>query len=205
MECPRSPCPTDRPPFECWWGRQLPPALTQPGEGRPPAPGSAASSRDPVQWVLVAARRPAFDEDAMPDRDLHQSPDGPAHIATRLLFAHQRGHAVGSEPALDGRVPWQHRGELIEKIAAKPLPDRHEEAALPPPHVLTREPTFGPSPQDQLAVSAADLERVRQSQAELDHSLVEEGHPSFHAKSHQHAIDLHEKIVDQIRGEIDIL
>src|SRR6266568_4479434 len=80
----------------------------------PPPPASAASSRDPIQGVLVPARRLALDEDAMPDRDLHESPDGPARIAARLLLTQQRGDAAGTEPALDSRIPWQYRGQLVE-------------------------------------------------------------------------------------------
>src|SRR4029453_3000401 len=86
--------------------------------GAPPPP-----SRDPVQRVLVPPRAVALDEDAVPDRDLHQPPDGATRVASRLLLTHQRSHPIGTKPTPDGTVPRQERGQLVEKVAAKPLSD----------------------------------------------------------------------------------
>src|SRR5204862_1646133 len=136
------------------------------------------------------ARNLPVDEDAMPDRDLHQSPERPAGVAARLLLAHERGDAVGAEPAPDGGVPGQMRGELIEERAVEPQAHRDREAALPSPQMRWGKVALGPAPLEQLAVAEVDLERIGECQAELDDAMVDEWHPAFEAGGHQDAIRL---------------
>src|SRR5215471_12928408 len=172
---------------------------------RPRLTRFASDSRDPVQRVLVPAGDLPLHEDAMPDGDLHQAPEGPAAIATSLLLAHESGHAFRLEPPLERAILGEQRGELIEQVAVQPLPDGHEEAALAAPHIVMRQTALRPAPEHTLARAPRHLQRVGKGEAELDHPVIDEGHASFDAESHEHAIELHEQIVRQIGHEIHVL
>src|SRR4029450_8790812 len=73
---------------------------------RNPLPESSQhyGSSDPFQRILVAARPPALDEDAVPDCELHQPPDPAGRVAAPLLLADQRGDSVRTEQGPDHRA-----------------------------------------------------------------------------------------------------
>src|SRR5215468_5173828 len=172
---------------------------------RPRRTRIASDSRDPVQRVLVPAGDPSLREDAMPDGDLHQSPQGPARIASPLLLTHEGGHAFGLEPPLERAILGEQRGEPMEQVAVQPLPDGHEEAALAAPHIVMRQTALGPAPEHTLARAPRHLRRVGEGEAELDHAVIDEGHATLDPEPHEHAIELHEQIVRQTGHEIHVL
>src|SRR5262249_26357512 len=140
---------------------------------RPRRTRSASDSRDPVQRVLVAPGDASLHEDAMPDGDLHQSPEGPARIASPLLLAHEGGHSRRLEPSLERRILGEQRGEPTEQVAVQPLPDGHEEAALAAPHVVVGQTPLRPAPEDTLARAPRDLQGVGEREAEFDHAVID--------------------------------
>src|SRR4030095_9548069 len=90
-------------------------------------------SRDPLQGILIPARHVTLDEDAVPDRELDESPDGGGGIAAGLLLAHQASHRIGPKPAPDHRMAGKMFRQPIEERAAEPPAHRYVEPALPAP------------------------------------------------------------------------
>src|SRR5262249_10222706 len=64
---------------------------------------------------------------------------------------------------------------------------------------------LGPAFEEHLALAPANLEPVREPQAELDHAMIEERHARLDAEGHQDAVRLDEQVVRQPGAEVGVL
>src|SRR5581483_723947 len=175
------------------------------GDVRVPSTGRSCEQR--VHARRAQTGRLLLDVALVPEREREQAPQLPAVVlAARDVGVDQSAHDLRPEKALPcERVCRQSLPCEGRELPAEPCRGRDREPPLAPVDDLAWQQRLGGLAQQHLLRQAAHAVLRREREREGGHDGIEERDARLERARHRRAVGLHEQVVDEVDGEVDVL